>query len=113
MAVDAHHARAVAAAGIVADEPALVVPRALGADRALELRDDGQGRELVAAGRAGADDAVWGDGVEGGGEAFEGEGVRAGAAAERQGGAVFEADGVGDLAFEGGDVGGLVGGGGE
>ena len=102
MSINAHHARAVPAARIVAHEPGIVVARALGADRAFELRDDGQGREGAVAG--GADEAVGRDGVEGSAEALEGERVGAGAAAERQGRAVFEADGVRDLAFEGGDV---------
>ena len=112
MPVHAHHARPVAAAGIVAHEPALVVPRALDADRVLQLRDHRQGREPAAAGWGRADDALRRDGVEGSRQAFEGESVCAVAAAERQGGAVFEADGVWDLAFEGEDLGVLGGGGG-
>ena len=112
MPVDAHHARPVAAAGIIAHEPALVVFRALRPDRVFQLRDHRQGRELAAAAGGGADDAFWRDGVDGSGQAFEGEGVCAVAAAQRQGVAVFEADCVWDLAFEGEDLGVLVRGGG-
>lgn len=112
MSVHAHHARPVAAAGIIAHEPALVVFRALHTDRVLQLRDHRQRRELAAAGGGRADDALWRDGMDGSRQAFERECERAVAAAQRQGGAVFEADCVRDLAFEGEDLGALVGGGG-
>lgn len=112
MPVHAHHARPVAAAGIIAHEPALVVFRALRPDRVFQLGDHRQGRECAAAGGRRADDALWRDGVDGSGQTLEGESVRAVAAAKCQRGAVFEADCVGDLAFEGEDLGALGGGGG-
>lgn len=84
MAVDAHLAGTVAAAAVVADEVAGVVLAGLDADGVLELRDEREGGERFLAGDGGADDAVWGDGGEGGGgdEAFEDEGVFASAAAQ-------------------------------
>ncbi len=112
MPIHGHHARAVAARGVVAHEVPVVVPCRLLADRVLELRDDGQGREDAAAGGLRAADPLGADDGEGGGEAGEGEGVVAVAALQREGRAVLEADGVRDLALEGVDVGGLGGGGG-
>lgn len=112
MPVHGHHARAVAARGVVAHEVAVVVARRLRADRVLELRDDGEGGEDAAAGGLRAGDPLGADDGEGGGEAGEGEGVVAVAALQREWDTVFEADGVGDLAFEGADLGGLGGGGG-
>jgi len=84
VAVDAHLARAVAAAAVVADQVAVVVLAGLDADGVLELRDEREGGEGFLAGGGWADDAVGGDGGEGGrgGEAFEDEGVFARAAAQ-------------------------------
>jgi len=78
--VHRHHARAVAARGVVAHEVAVVVPCRLFADRVFELRDDGQGREDAAACGLRAADPLGADDGEGGGEAGEGEGVLAVAA---------------------------------
>lgn len=100
MSVDAHLARAIAACGIVADEPGVVIRGCGLANGVLELGDEGDGWEGAAAGVGGADDALRGDAVEGGGEAVKLKGVFAEAAAKRQALGVLEADGVGDLAFQ-------------
>ena len=99
MPVHAHLPRAVAAAGVVAHEPAVVVRGRGLADGVVELGDDGEGREEAFAGFLRADDAFWSDGVDGGSEAFEDEGMGAEAAAECESRGVFEAFRVRDLAF--------------
>lgn len=53
MTVHADLPRAVAARGIVAYQPAFVVPACFLPDGVFELRDDGEGREGVVACRAG------------------------------------------------------------
>lgn len=80
MPVHGHHARAVAARGVVAHEVAVVVARGLRADRVFELRDDGEGGEDACAVGLRAADALGGDDVEGGGKPGEGESVFAVAA---------------------------------
>lgn len=50
MAIDAHLARAVAAATVVADEVAVVVLACLDADGVLQLRDEREGGEEFLAG---------------------------------------------------------------
>lgn len=105
MPIHRHHARAVAARGVIAHEVAVIIPCRLRADRVLQLRYNSEGLEDASAGGLRAADALGADDGEGGGEAGEGERVLAVSACEREGGAVFEADGVRDLAFEGGDVG--------
>ena len=105
MAVDGHHARAVAARRVVAEEPAVVVARGVEPDRVLELRDDAQCRQRFPACGRGAVNTFGGDAGEGGGQAEEGEGVFAVPAAEGEGRAVFEADRVWDLGFERRDLG--------
>lgn len=112
MSVDAHLARAAAARGIVADEPGVVICGCGLTDGVLELGDEGDGWEGPAAGVGGADDALWGDALQGSGEAVEFKGVFAEAAAQRQALGVLEADGVRDLAFQGVDLEGFEGGGG-
>lgn len=111
MSIDAHLARAIAACGIVADEPGIVIRGRGLADGVLELGDEGDGCEWAAAGVGGADDALWGDAAEGGREAMKLKGVFAEAAAQREALGVLEADRVWDLAFEGVDLERLEGGG--
>lgn len=107
VSVDAHLARAVAARGIVADEPGIVIRGCGLADGVLELRDEGDGCEGAAAGVGGAEDAFGGDVVEGGREAVEFKAVFAEAALEGEALGGLEADRVWDLAFEGVDLEGL------
>ena len=82
MAVDAHLPRSVPAAAVVADEVAIVVPGRLDPDGVFELSDHGQCGEGAFALRCRADDTFGGDVGDGGGDAFEEEGVFAGAAFE-------------------------------
>ena len=97
MAVDAHLPRAVAACGIVADEPGIVVCGGGLADGVLELGDQGDGREEAAAGVDRADNAFRGDAAEGGGQTVELEGVFAETAAEGKSLGVLEPDRVRNL----------------
>ena len=98
MPIDTQHARAVAAARIVAHDPGVVVAAREDADRALDLRDKRESAKRRAAAGCRADDALWGEEVGGGsgrGEAFEGESVGTLGAAEVEAGAVFVAEGKG------------------
>lgn len=100
MPVDAHLPRAVPAAAVVADEAGVVVPGRVGADGVFELgyhRQRGEGAPAV---RCRADDAFGRDVGDGDGDAFEEGSVFAETACERQSSAVFEPDGVQDLAFQ-------------
>lgn len=109
MSVDAHLARAIAARGVIADEPCVIICGSGLADGVLELGDEGDGWERAMAGVGGADDALRGDAAEGGGEAVEFKGVFAEAAAQSKALGVLEADRVWDLAFQGVDLEGLGG----
>ena len=104
MAVDGEGAGSVAAAGIVAHKVSVVVTIGLDADGVFELGDKGNGAEDFTAGWVLAEDALGGDAADAWSETLEGEGVFAVAAVKDETGAVFEADGVGDLGFERGDV---------
>lgn len=110
MAVYAHLPGAVTAGAVVADEVAVVVFRRLDPDGVFELRDDGQSGEGALAVFGRAPDAFRCGVGYGSGQAFEEEGLLAEAALEGQAGAVFEANGVWDLAFERADFLSLFGG---
>ena len=99
MTIHRHGSRAVAAASIIANEPSVIIRARVQANSVLELRDESECGETVAAGGARADDALGGDVGDRRGEAFKGEGVLAGAAGEVKAGTGFEADGVWDLGF--------------
>ena len=110
MPIHAHRAGAVPAAGIVADEPRVVVGRREFANGVFDLRDQADCAEELAALQGRADDTVGSDlGERVAGEAEEREGVFAGWAAELQARTVFVADGVRQLGFQGCDVLELVG----
>ena len=107
MAVDGDGAGSVPAAGVVADEVSVIVPARLDADGVLELCDEGDAAEGLPARLVLAEDACGGNAVDAWGETLKGERVLAGAARKDEAGAVFEADGVRDLGFQGSNVGGL------
>ena len=113
MPVDAHLARARAAGGVVAAQPARVVARHVPLELRVELRGQRERRQHGAARRRGAADALVADRpgarllfvggrlVPPRGEHAEvGEDVLAGAAAEAQRRRVLEAHGVRDLRLE-------------
>lgn len=100
MPVDAHLARAVAACGVVADEPGVIVCGCGLADGVLQLGDEGDGGEGAAAGVDWAHNAFRGDAAEGRGQAVELKGMFAEAAAEGEALGVLEADRVWNLALQ-------------
>lgn len=100
MSVNTHLPRAVTAAGIIADEVAVVVFGRGDADGVFQLRCNAEGAEDLSARFAvGADDPFDFQLLEVGDEAFEGEGMLAVTAPEGEARAFLKADCVWYLAF--------------
>lgn len=108
MPVHRNHARAVPAAGIIADEVAVVVLRCLKTDSVFQLRHYGDSAEELAAVGLWAANAFRSDHIQGRRETSEGEGMFTGSTAEGERSAVFKADAIWDLALQGIDLCGLV-----
>lgn len=104
MAVHAHLTGTVAAAGVVAEEVAVVVAGCLDADGVFELCYYCESRECAPAVGLRADDAVGSYVCNVCGEAFEGRSGAAVSTGEGEAGAGFEPDRVGYLGLEGGDL---------
>ncbi len=108
MSVDGDLACAITAAAVVADEVTVVVAAGLQADGVFELGYDRQRRKYPSTVWVRTDDAFGGDICDRACKTFEQARLLAETAFERQTSTVFKADGVGDLAFQGRDLSGLV-----